>query len=772
MLEDITARREAEQALRDSESRLGATIGAIGEMVFVWDDAGRFVDAHLPAGARTLAKREEFLGLHYEKVLPPAVAAQLTAAMRALSATGGIQCFDYELTLDGEPTWWSASVSKRCGPDGAEIGVVGIVREITARKSAERELVESREKYFGLFNTVSEAIYVHGTDGVFLDVNEGAAPMLGFSVRSWSARLRPRSRPRAATTSRKSGRYARRRSPPAAPQNFEFWGRRKNGEAFRRPRHPPGQVFWAGCADHDGARHHRAQGGGGSRARAGRPARRHPRRHSGAGLGSHRHLLQPRFRDSLRREGRGEALGRRYESIAYRDVPPEYDAEWQAFLECGEWSRERRQIARERGEIVVRMRATLVRDGAGRPQSALIVVTDITEAKRLEAQFLRAQRLESLGSLASGLAHDLNNVLTPVLISAGLLAETVRTPRESDLLRLLTDNARRGADLLQQLLLFGRGGNSPRAPMAVSGVVAEMDQIMRETFPRNIAIACSIPKSLWMIDADRTQVHQVLLNLCVNARDAMPGGGELSIMAENVVIDPEFARGQVGAIRPPCRHSGKGQRDRNSSGEYRKNIRPVLHHQETGPGLGPGSCDRPRNRARPWGVCTVESGEGEGSEFAVYFPARESAVEADAGDLPRPSLRGQGELVLVIDDEQGIREGLAKVLGHYGYEVATASDGCSGVAAFEKHSDRVRIVLTDMMMPVMDGPAAIRALRKLRPELPIIAMSGLPAHRTQLEFEFGPRLRFLPKPFLVENVLSLVRDLLAAIGPPDPDGRA
>src|SRR6185369_3464204 len=174
-------------------------------------------------------------------------------------------------------------------------------------------------------------------------------------------------------------------------------------------------------------------------------------------------------------------------------------------------------------------------------------VTDITEAKRLEAQFLRAQRLESLGSLASGVAHDLNNVLTPILMSAGMLADTARTAAERNLIQLLGDSARRGADIVQQLLLYGRGGDSQRSLLNVAAVIKDMEQMMRGTFPKNITVTAQVPKDLWTIDGDRTQIHQVLLNLCVNSRDALPEGGRLSVVAENIHIDAAFAAGQHGA---------------------------------------------------------------------------------------------------------------------------------------------------------------------------------------------------------------------------------
>ncbi len=462
-----------------------------------------------------------------------------------------------------------------------------------------------------------------------------------------------------------------------------------------------------------------------------------------------------------------EALGRRYETVAYRDVPADYDAEWQRALARGEWSVERRQIGRVRGEITVQKRATLVRDEQQRPKAVLIVVTDITEAKRLESQFLRAQRLESLGSLASGVAHDLNNVLTPILMSSGLLAELAQNDHDRELIDLLSSSARRGADIVQQLLLYGRGSDSPRSPMSVARVIKEMVQLMRETFPRDIDLVSDVPVDLAMIDGDRTQIHQVLMNLCVNARDAMPDGGVLTITAENTHVDAALAAAHAGAkagahIAIHVKDSGTGIPREHLD----KIFDPFFTTKPLGKGTGLGLATVLGIVRSHGGLVTVESTPGAGAEFVVSIPARAPAVESVAVDPDRANLRGKNELVLVIDDEASIRGALTSTLKLYGYRVLTANDGAAGTNVFSEHAQDVRLVITDIMMPVMDGMQAIRAIRRLNPALPIIAMSGVPTQRVELETTYGPHLRFLPKPFLIEKVLAVTHELLAAAPPP------
>ena len=445
-----------------------------------------------------------------------------------------------------------------------------------------------------------------------------------------------------------------------------------------------------------------------------------------------------------------------------------YDTEHRApkeaqrvILEGGEWSGELRQRTKSGTRVTVLARGTLLRTPNGEPQAMLLTGTDISESKRLEAQFLRVQRLESLGSLASGVAHDLNNVLTPILMAATMLAEERLEPRERELIQLLENSAQRGADIVQQLLLFGRGSDSPRAPMKMAIVINELMQLMSRTFPKTIAFASHVPKDLGLIDGDPTQVHQVLLNLCVNARDAMPAGGTLSLVAENVQVDPAFAASQIGARPGPyllvrVRDSGTG-----ISPEFLDKIfDPFFTTKPTGHGTGLGLATVFGIVRSHGGFVVVDSEVGSGTEFGVYLPVSASEAKTQPTAQIGANLRGGDELVLVIDDDAAIRQTLSKLLSNYGYRVVTASDGADGVSAFVERADDIKLVITDMVMPVMDGAQAIRALRRIRPGLPVIALSGLASQRDGLEASFGPHIQFLAKPFFVEQVLKVVRELI------------
>jgi PAS domain S-box-containing protein len=424
-------------------------------------------------------------------------------------------------------------------------------------------------------------------------------------------------------------------------------------------------------------------------------------------------------------------------------------------LTRGSWSGELQQAARDGRIIHVQSRFSLVRDAQGQPKSILIVSTDLTEKKKLEHQFLRAQRMECIGALSSGVAHDLNNVFSPILMVAELLANRPGSAADAELLTLLRTSADRGSSIVRQLLAFSRGQEIERVEMRVEHLLKEMHRLARETFPKNIQFSTQPAADLWPVIGDVTQIHQVLLNLCVNARDAMPDGGLLTLEACNFRADPVF-----------CRMNSDAQ-----PGPY-----VLLQVTDTGSGIPPAIRDKvfdpffttkPLGQGTGLGLPTVlgivkahrgfldlHSGVGEGTRFRVFLPAMEKdAPESPLADGPAAP-DGQGEQVLVVDDEEAICQVAKQVLTSHGYVPLVARDGVEAITLFAKHRADIRFVLTDMMMPGMDGAAFIRAVRKLDPIVPIVAMSGMPAQRFEADLAKHERVSFLEKPFTAENLLK------------------
>ena len=387
-------------------------------------------------------------------------------------------------------------------------------------------------------------------------------------------------------------------------------------------------------------------------------------------------------------------------------------------------------------------------------------MTDVTEKRRMESQSLRNQRLESIGTLAGGVAHDLNNVLTPILMSLSILRMKLQQPRDIDLLNAMETSANRGAEMVKQILSFARGVEGRSMRLRPQDVLQEIEQLIHETFPKFIKCRISCAEDTWNLEGDPTQLHQVLLNLCVNARDAMPSGGELEITAGNVVVDEQFASMHPEATTGPhvvleVKDSGTGipleVRDRIFD--------PFFTTKEMGKGTGLGLATTLGIVKSHHGFIDLTSRMGKGTVFRVYLPARtdKEIVEVHAPESPRRM--GKGELILIVDDESAILTATKHTLETFGYRVIAASDGTDAIATFLKSAEKPVALITDMMMPNMDGPTLIQALLKIHPSLPIIGASGL-SHQMQAQVNSLGVKHFLRKPYNADALLEALGDVL------------
>lgn len=458
-----------------------------------------------------------------------------------------------------------------------------------------------------------------------------------------------------------------------------------------------------------------------------------------------------------------EVLGQNESTLLYRERPSQVDDILQTVFDQGEWQGELHKLNKAEETVIVATRLTLVRDESGQPQSILSVDTDITEKKQLEAQFLRTQRLESLGTLASGIAHDFNNILTPILATAQLLPlrPCHLDDQSKQLLKLIEDSAKRGANLVKQILVFARGAEGKRVPLQIRHLLSEVMQVVRQTFPKNIEIRRNIPSTdLWTVSADTTQLHQVFMNLCVNARDAMPNGGMLSLTAENRRVDEAYARmnldAQVGAyVVVTVSDTGTGI----SPALMDRIFDPFFTTKDVGQGTGLGLSTVLGIVKNHGGFIKVDSELGQGSQFKVYLPAvEESAIETmEESEF----LTGNRELILIVDDEPLIQQVTKTALEDYNYRTVVASDGIEAIALYAEHKQEVSLVLMDIMMPSMDGLMAIRALQKLNSHVKIVATSGL-ASNGQLAEDTGMGVKaFLAKPYTAKELLDVVHSVLS-----------
>ena len=458
---------------------------------------------------------------------------------------------------------------------------------------------------------------------------------------------------------------------------------------------------------------------------------------------------------------RDEALGRNVAELYYADSK-KFEEINAVTISRGEWQGEVQHLTKHGREITIEARWTVIRDNEGRPKSILAINTDITERKKIEAQFMRAQRMESIGTLAGGVAHDLNNILAPIMMAIQLLKEMSDDPGARKILETLDVSAKRGADIVRQVLSFARGLDGQRIEIQSQHLLKDLGTIIRDTFPKNIRFHFSIADDVWTIVGDPTQVHQVLLNLCVNARDAMPNGGDLTIGIENCVLDEQYAamniQGKPGHyVKISVTDSGTGM----TPEVLDKIFEPFFTTKSIDKGTGLGLSTVMAIVKSHDGLINVYSEPGKGTTFKVYLPAMQLSAEAQEQHAEETRLpRGDGETILVIEDEASILSITSQTLQAFGYRVLTATDGAEALAIYAQKSDEIAVVLTDMMMPILDGPATIRALLRLNPKTKIVAVSGLNAKGSLVEATGGSVKHLLTKPYTAGTLLKTLRAIL------------
>lgn len=413
------------------------------------------------------------------------------------------------------------------------------------------------------------------------------------------------------------------------------------------------------------------------------------------------------------------------------------------------------------------MNAALLLNGAALSGGSSDEAAAAAPASARDDRYLRSQRLESIGMLASGIAHDLNNVLAPIILAAPILRERATNPEDLRMIMSLEKSAERGVELVRQILAFAQGVGGVHQVVEIKHLLDETMSVVRESFPKNISLADSVPDNLWPIMADPTQVHQVLLNLCVNARDAMAAGGVLTLRAENSLLSENAAKRIEGA----------------TAGAW-----VVLHVEDTGSGipaealehiwepffttkgsLGGTGLGLSTVRAiveNHKGFITLKTQACQGTTFRVYLPAAEVKKGGANVEPIRPTaMEGAGELIVVVDDDARIREMTAAILSRHGYRVVTASDGTEAVAVFASRGSEVSLVITDVRMPNLDGAALANVVLQLNPTVKVLAMSGLSSGGDNGQMQRYASA-FLYKPFKIEALLLAVHGLLHPEGAP------
>jgi two-component system, cell cycle sensor histidine kinase and response regulator CckA len=459
----------------------------------------------------------------------------------------------------------------------------------------------------------------------------------------------------------------------------------------------------------------------------------------------------------------GAAIGKQIAEILYDRDDLHYQTALAETIKRGDWSGELQLSTKTGKNVTVASHWYAIVTTTALPHSILTIDSDVTEHKILERQFLRTQRLENLGTLASGIAHDLNNILTPIVAITELLPLKLKNldERTHSLLQTLAENSKRGRELIAQILSFAKGGSEEHTILQPRHLLTEVLQIAKHTFPKSIAISLQIASSnLWTLSADATQLHQILMNLCINARDAMPIGGELTIMAENIILSDTYPK-----LHPDAR-----------GGAY-----VAITIADTGVGIAPELLERifePFFTTKPLGAGTglglstvltivnnhhgfvdVSSQVSQGTQFRVYLPAIDRlTIDTDSANLPK--LIGKGELILIVDDEPSIREILGTTIESFNYQSITASNSQQAIELYTQHHQQIHTILLDYMMPGADLHETISQFNAIDPDVRTIVMSGLSAIEIAAKSQSEAVEYFLAKPFTTQDLLQALNAVL------------
>ncbi|MBD6616391.1 PAS domain S-box protein [Komarekiella sp. 'clone 1'] len=772
VVEDITERKQAEESLRQSEARLSLALEAAHMGIWdcnlitnhtIWSD--NMGPLHgLPSG--TLCPNyEDYLNLIYPEDRKP----REEALAQAIEEGSG--CVDYRVVWpDGSLHWLNCKGQVYHDEIGQPIRMIGTSRDITDRKQAEKALIKSEERYRSVVTAMQEGVVLKAADDCrIIACNTSAERILGLTADEMIGR----------TPQDPCWQVICEDGSPFPSENYPSLVSLRTGKPCSNVvmgiYKPNGQLAWISINSQplfqDNNPIPYAVVASFSDISDRKQAEQKIYEQAALLDIATDAILVRDFKSQILFWNKGaerlygwqatEAVGKNPQELLYKKTSPELEIALTNVVEFGSWHGELNKVTKSGQEIIVESRWTLMRDAAGEPKSILSVDTDITEKKQHQAQSFRTQRLENLGTIAGGIAHDLNNILTPILAAAQLVQGRFAQDEErsKQLLALVESNANRGADLVKQVLSFTRGFKGEHTIVQPKHLISEITQIA-QTFPKSIEFYTDIPQDLWTISGDFTQLHQVLMNLVVNARDAMPDGGSITISAQNKFIDDAYAKMNLEATVGPHIVITVADTGIGMPPEILNRIfEPFFTTKDVSKGTGLGLSTTLGIIKNHGGFVKVSSpGIGQGSQFRLFFPAVQATQTLSTDNLDMP--QGQGELILVVDDEDQIRKIATIILENHNYKTLIASNGIEAIALYAQHKHKINTVLMDMMMPELDGITAIRTLQRMNPQVQIIACSGL--HSTEFFTQAtGPDIQaFLSKPYTARELLTSLHQIL------------
>jgi PAS domain S-box-containing protein len=772
---EIEDRKRAEEELRESEEKYRTILESIEDGYFEVDLAGNFTSFNDSLCRIAGYPREELRGMNNRDYTSAETAKNMYQIFNRTYSTGEpAKMVDYEIfRKDGSPRILEMSASLMKDSTGEPIGFRGVVRDVTERKRAVEALRESEERFremaenlrevFWMFDWVKQkVIYV---SPAYKEIWGRSIQDLYKSYEEWSKSIHP-----------DDTEYAR--------ESFAKIVETGGGEPreYRIVR-PDGTVRW--ISDRGFA----IQGEDGQVQRIAGIAEDITERYQAMEA---LRASEEKYRTALEAnpdpvvvydiEGKvvyfnpaftrvfgwslGERLGKKMDSFVPEESWPETKMMIDRVLAGESFSGiESSRYTKKSKTIPVSISGAVLRDMDGNPVGSVINLRDISEQKNLESQLQHAQKMEAVGTLAGGIAHDFNNLLQAIQGYTELLLMRKKDgePGFRELQEVIRAS-KRGAELTQQLLTFSRKVESKRKPLDLNQEVGELRHLLERALPKMIEVEFNLEPDLQMIKADSTQLKQVLMNLALNAKDAMPEGGKLVIETQNITLDQEFCK-RYAEIKPgdyvllSMADTGHGM-DKETLEHI---FDPFYTTKEVGKGTGLGLAIVYGIVKNHEGYVMCHSRPESGTSFRVYLPASEAVTEcAEVVEAleSKPLAMGGEETILLVDDEEFIRELMVDVLGQAGYTVLTAGNGEQALEVYRREQAQIDLIILDLIMPGMGGSKCLEELLKIGSQARVLIASGYsPDASTKGALETGAA-GFINKPYDTKQLLELVRKIL------------
>ncbi len=775
-IRDITERKQAQEAQKSQLKFLETLIDTIPSSVFYKNAEGVYLGCNKIWADQVMGMpKEQIIGrtvFQLPAAIPPDLAKIYDDKDQWLLGHPGVQSYESEVQCADRVRRTFVFTKATFGSaDRPVAGIVGVMLDITARQQAEEALRRSEERFRNLAENTSDWIWEANEQGVYTYASPHVRDLLGYEPAEVLGRtpFEFMSPEEAARVQPSFMALVARREPLVVLENVNL---RKDGRRV--------VLETSAVPIYDSAGGWRGYRGIDRDVTERKATERRLREQNEIISNSREGVMIVNLDNTVSFWNRGaeamfgwtaaEALGREADQLFGVDGLAVGATARAAVEREGFWNGEMRAQTRDGRRLILDCRMSLVRDDAGRPRARLSFLSDITEKKLLEEKFLHAQRLESIGMLAAGIAHDLNNVLAPIVFAGPLLRESLSAERDLKILNSLEQSAARGAGLVKQILSFAHSTTGELRPTQVKHLARDIANLIEETFPKSIRLDQQIPANLWLVQGNPTQIHQVLLNLCVNARDAMPQGGTLRLVAENRRLDEAEARtlpeGRPGAwLVIEVADTGTG-----IPPDVLAHIwEPFFTTKGAGKGTGLGLSTVRGIVASHHGFVTLDTQVGHGTTFRVFLPATEEKTVSGGTAPVFAAPAGHDELILVVDDDTAILETIATILTQHHYRVLCASDGVEAVSHFTAHPTEIALAITDVDMPLLSGTALARILSQLRSDLPLLVMSGLTGEenggsRSQIAEAKRLSPAFIHKPFTPETLLVAVHKLLHPAG--------